>query len=98
MGVEVSRIAISMGHFHFAMRGGLKMMNFQVALSQFVYSLFYFLSQSSKTNWRCYNEELQLDYPPNPVWHLAFVELNLPLVGGLLFQIYEMLSEICNLG
>jgi len=41
--------------------------------SQFVYSYFLFLRQSSKTNWRCCNEALRLNYPLNPALHIAFV-------------------------
>jgi len=33
----------------------------------------FFLRQSSKMNWQCYNEELRLNYPLNPALHIAFV-------------------------
>ncbi len=37
----------------------------------FIFS--FFIAKSSKTNWRCYNEELRLNYALYPALHIAFV-------------------------
>ena len=50
-----------------------ELFTFKPASSQFVYLKLPFYRQSSKTNWRCCNEELRLDYPLQPALHLHFV-------------------------
>jgi hypothetical protein len=54
---------------------GLKVMNFQARTEPIRLIVFSFLRQSSKTNWRCCNNQPQLDYPLKPALHLHFVRL-----------------------
>ena len=51
----------------------LKRFNFKLRRANSFIHIFVFIAKSSKTNWRCYNEELWLNYPLNPALRIAFV-------------------------